>query len=129
MEPPVQKATRTKATREIYFNEIDNVRPNERFVGYRILRNATPFIRLTYLALFSREVRSVEDISSGYSSTEFLPSESAVAAGDTVQRRSTASRSKTSRPTSVVDSVTTRSTRSSASAANDVSKLAFSRFN
>ena len=51
------------------------------------MRNRTPFQDLTWIVLFSfsshptpsRQVRSVEDISSGYSSTEFLdPTSSAV---------------------------------------------------
>lgn len=79
--------------------------------------------QLAHLTFRRREVRSVEDISSGYSSSEFLPAESALAAAvDNVQRRTNAGRSKASRPVSVLDGVSTRSTRSAASSTNDVSR-------
>lgn len=90
MRPPTQPAPRSRVgTREVYFSEIDHSsrrRANdaERYIG---------------------EVRSVEDISSGYSSTEFLPAEHMdMDEHEPVTRRTGTTRRGTARPVTIVGS-------------------------
>ncbi|XP_057364689.1 receptor expression-enhancing protein 2-like isoform X2 [Daphnia carinata] len=91
MRPPVQRAPRARVTREVYFTEFDpsNLARRggdeaERYIG---------------------EIRSVEDVSSGYSSSEFLPTDTVSGAIEAVVRRagSVRSSSRGARPVTMVE--------------------------
>jgi hypothetical protein len=108
MRPPTKRAPRaTTVTREVYFTEIDSfprikqeTNEAERYIGY------LPFQALIVVGHFimiviscHSEIRSVEDVSSGYSSTEVLAADETGTV--TVTRRGT--RAAASRPVTMVD--------------------------
>lgn len=73
------------------------------------------------LRLYYREIRSVEDVSSGYSSTEFLPTDTVSGTIEAVIRRAGSVRSSSrSRPVTMVDTHT-KTTRSGRGSGSDVS--------
>lgn len=111
MRPPVQRAPRSRVTREVYFNEIDTGSSVPRRGGDEAER-------------YIGEIRSVEDVSSGYSSTEFLPTDSVSGIIEAVIRRAGSVRSSSrSRPVTMVDNHT-KTTRSGRGSGSDVPSYA-----
>ncbi|XP_046649975.1 receptor expression-enhancing protein 2-like isoform X2 [Daphnia pulicaria] len=111
MRPPVQKAPRSRVTREVYFTEIDSGSSVPRRGGDEAER-------------YIGEIRSVEDVSSGYSSTEFLPTDTVSGTIEAVIRRAGSVRSSSrSRPVTMVDTHT-KTTRSGRGSGSDVPSYA-----
>ena len=108
MRPPTKRAPRaTTVSREVYFTEIDSfprvkqeTNEAERYIGY--IGKAEVVVVRHFIMIgisFHREIRSVEDVSSGYSSTEVLAADETGTV--TVTRRGT--RAAASRPVTMVD--------------------------
>lgn len=111
MRPPVQRAPRARATREVYFTEIDTGNSVPRRGGDEAER-------------YIGEIRSVEDVSSGYSSTEFLPTDTVSGTIEAVIRRSGSVRSSSrTRPVTMVDNHA-KPTRNGGASGSDVPSYA-----